>query len=292
MAPEEAKQSEGLSLQTLIVAAVASGVAAVVVSRLWRDGTVIAAAMTPVLVTILKEALQRPMESEVVRKSASKVSQVATAPLRPTSRSASGTESSPSTRTMPPPTTAQNGNGNGDGDRTASRDVLMAGPRRTYGGGGGSGDGEGGGLLQRLKRLRGPRLKIAIVTGLLAFVIAVAALTLPELIFGGSVSSSGRTTFFGGGSSAEKGDRGNKDDGKDKGGQGDQKDADKGNDQSTEPKDQTDEPQQEQTPSQPEETPSQPEGEPEPPSSGSPPPSDPGEEDPVPEVPTPTPPSP
>jgi hypothetical protein len=291
MAREEAKQSEGLSLQTLIVAAVASGVAAVVVSRLWRDGTVIAAAMTPVLVTILKEALHRPMESEVVRRSASKVGQVATAPLRPTSRSAPGTESSPSTRTIPPRTTQQNGKGSGNGDGSDSRDVLMAGPRRTYGGGGG--DGESGRFMQRLKRLRGPRLKIAIVTGLLAFVVAVAALTLPELIFGGSVSSSGRTTFFGGGSSAEKGDRGNKDDGKDKGGQGDQKDGDKGNDQSTEPKGQTDEPQREETPSQPEETPSQPEEEPaEPPTSGSPPPSDPGGESPVPPVPTPAPPTP
>jgi uncharacterized membrane protein YvlD (DUF360 family) len=59
---------EGLSLQTLVVAAIAAAVAAVVVSHLWKDGTVIAAAMTPVIVAITKEMIQRPMESDLVRK--------------------------------------------------------------------------------------------------------------------------------------------------------------------------------------------------------------------------------
>jgi hypothetical protein len=43
--------------------------------------------------------------------------------------------------------------------------------------------------------------RVAIATGLIAFVIALGALTLPELIFGGAVASNHRTTFFGGGSS-------------------------------------------------------------------------------------------
>src|SRR3954470_5876656 len=64
---------ESLSLQTLVVAAGASASAAVVVSHLWKDGTVIAAAMTPVIVAILKEVLARPMESEIVRKPVSKI---------------------------------------------------------------------------------------------------------------------------------------------------------------------------------------------------------------------------
>jgi hypothetical protein len=46
--------------------------------------------------------------------------------------------------------------------------------------------------------------KVWIVTGLVGFVVAAGALTLPELIFGGSVSTSHRTTFFGGGSSSKK----------------------------------------------------------------------------------------
>src|SRR4051794_37318777 len=44
-----------------------------------------------------------------------------------------------------------------------------------------------------------PRFVIA--TGLAAFLIAAAALTLPELLFGGAVANSDRTTIFGGGGS-------------------------------------------------------------------------------------------
>jgi len=40
--------------------------------------------------------------------------------------------------------------------------------------------------------------KVVAVTAAVAFAIAIAALTLPELIFGGSLASHGRTTLFGG----------------------------------------------------------------------------------------------
>ena len=40
--------------------------------------------------------------------------------------------------------------------------------------------------------------KVVAATAAVAFVIAVAVLTLPELVFGGSLASHGRTTFFGG----------------------------------------------------------------------------------------------
>lgn len=55
---------------------------------------------------------------------------------------------------------------------------------------------------------RRPRVKIALVTGLLAFLIAAVALTVPELIAGGSIGGGeGRTTLFSGGSSdSESGD--------------------------------------------------------------------------------------
>src|SRR5204862_3125716 len=39
-------------------------------------------------------------------------------------------------------------------------------------------------------------IRAAIVTGAIAFVIAALVLTLPELVFGGSVSGKGRTTIF------------------------------------------------------------------------------------------------
>src|SRR4051812_49624753 len=68
---------EGLSLQTLVVAAAASGLAAIVVSHLWKGGTVIAAAMTPVIVAITRELITRPMESEIVRKPVQQVGRLA-----------------------------------------------------------------------------------------------------------------------------------------------------------------------------------------------------------------------
>lgn len=47
----------GLSVQTLLIAALASGGAAVIVSNLWESGTVMAAAITPVIVSLLREAV-------------------------------------------------------------------------------------------------------------------------------------------------------------------------------------------------------------------------------------------
>jgi hypothetical protein len=258
MAESQAKSREGLSLQTLVIAAVASGIAAIVVSHFWQNGTVFAAAMTPVVVSVLKEALQRPIESDVVRKSASKVSKVATAALPTTGGSRAG--STPSTSTLPPPP-AGAPNGNGGGDPTTSRDVVMAGPRRTYSSAGRETTPRGDGLFSRL---RGPRLKIAIVTGILAFAVAVAALTLPELIFGGSVTSSGgSTTIFGGSSSTKSSKSKDKSNSDSNGSQSDQQD------QSTQP--QNSAPDETQTtPSQPDETQTQPQ-QTTPPSSSAPP---------------------
>jgi hypothetical protein len=269
MAEEKATSREGLSLQTLVIAAVASGVAAIVVSHFWQNGTVLAAAMTPVLVSVVKEALRRPMESDVVRRSASKVSKVATVALPTTSGSTRPGDRPSTPASTLPPRGAGNGNGNGD--------VVMAGPRRTYGSDGKETTGAGAGWRQRL---RGPRLRLAIITGLLAFVVAVAALTLPELIFGGSVTSSGgRTTIFGGGSDSASKDKKAKDEQSDKNGS-DTNSQDESNqqDQSTQPQDSSEQPT---TPSQPEatgpeETPSQPETtEPAPSGGGAPVPSTP-----------------
>ena len=48
--------------------------------------------------------------------------------------------------------------------------------------------------------------KIVLATAGIAFVIAVGALTLPELLFGSSVTGSRETTFFGGSSPSHKAD--------------------------------------------------------------------------------------
>jgi uncharacterized membrane protein YvlD (DUF360 family) len=170
---------EGLSLQTLVIAAIASAVAAVVVSHLWKDGTVIAAAMTPVIVAITKELLVRPMESELVRKPVSQVGKLASGRIAMPARGGTTRGSTQEGRVLPP------------------TEEQPSPPIRTYGS----------------ARRRPPHLKIALITGLVAFVIAAAALTLPELIFGGAISSHRSTTLFGGGSGAGKSKDKNKNNG-------------------------------------------------------------------------------
>jgi hypothetical protein len=159
--------AEGLSLQTLVLAAASSAAAAIVVSHIWKGGTVIAAAMTPVIVSIVKELLARPMDSEMVRRPVQQVSRVASSRRRVATGAGVRTEGEAPRSIEPPSPPAEAG--------------LT--PMRTYG---------------RL-RPRKLHLKIAIVTGLIAFVIGAAALTLPELLFGGALSSSHQTTLFGGG---------------------------------------------------------------------------------------------
>jgi hypothetical protein len=139
----------GLNLGTLVIAAISAVAAATVVSRLWQPGTVMATAMTPVLVTLIKEALERP---------ARRVSSIAVRP--------------PRERGEPPPPPAV----------VVTDDDGMT-PMRVY----------------RPQRRVRRRWKLAIATGLLAFLIAVAAMTLPELVAGRSVvSASHDTTIFGG----------------------------------------------------------------------------------------------
>jgi hypothetical protein len=173
---------EGLSLQTLVLAAVSSAAAAIIVSHLWKGGTVVAAAMTPVFVAITKELLAKPMESEIVRRPVKQVSRVASSSRRRVGggvgvRTEGGAPRSADPPLAPPPTEPR-GAANGDG---VTETELS--PMRTYG-------------RPRPRRIH---LKIALITGLVGFVIAAAALTLPELLFGGAVSSSHDTTLFGGG---------------------------------------------------------------------------------------------
>ncbi|MCW3041599.1 MAG: hypothetical protein JWM31_3504, partial [Solirubrobacterales bacterium] len=56
------KSESGVDLATLIITAVASAVAAYTCSKIWTPGTLASAAMTPVLVALVKEALRRPTE--------------------------------------------------------------------------------------------------------------------------------------------------------------------------------------------------------------------------------------
>ena len=188
----EPQEKEGLSVQTLMIAALASGIAAIIVSQFWESGTIFASAMTPVVVAVASELLRKPVESERLRSGVRSVSSSASF-----ARPRSGRTPS----VMAPPTP-----GVDEGLRRREEGVEP-GPVRVYSSGTNksprslptNGDGRGRSPRRRL------HLKVAVITGLIAFLIAAAVLTLPELIFGSSVTGGGRnTTYFGGGSNTEK----------------------------------------------------------------------------------------
>ncbi|MCW3012840.1 MAG: Fe-S oxidoreductase, partial [Solirubrobacterales bacterium] len=63
---KQEQQGSGISLLTLMIASASSVVAAIVVSRIWGPGTLIGAAATPVIVTLVSEALRKPAEKVTV----------------------------------------------------------------------------------------------------------------------------------------------------------------------------------------------------------------------------------
>jgi hypothetical protein len=159
--PVEPPARGGLDVTTLAAAAIASVVAATVVSRLWQAGTVWATAMTPVIVALVKEAVERP---------AKRVSSIATrAAAPPLARATRAVAEPPPEAYAPPPP-------------VVGPDPGLS-EMRVY----------------RRERATGRHWKLAVATGLLAAIIAVAAMTLPELVAGRSVvSGSHHTTIFGG----------------------------------------------------------------------------------------------
>ncbi len=173
-APQGGGGGSRLSPQTLIVASLASLTAAIVTSHFWRGGTPITAALTPVLVALASEIYRRPAE-RITRLS---------------SRAASSTRVRGSVAARdrvtagPPAAHLDDWAPNGGPPDEPRLDVpeFGSGPVRVY-------------RQQPDRRLH---IRIVLATALVAFAIAIAALTLPELIFGGSLASHARTSFFGG----------------------------------------------------------------------------------------------
>ena len=158
-AHDTSSRSGGVDLPTLVVTAIASAAAAYVTSQLWAPGTLAAAAFTPVLVALLKEALAKP--AEVVTR-AVPVRGV----VRSTSSAGEPVEAPRDTPEAIEARIAQLGEAPGSSQPGADR-------RRNW--------------------------QIAVVTGLLGFIIAAVIITVPELVAGSSASGGGRdTTFFGG----------------------------------------------------------------------------------------------
>jgi hypothetical protein len=156
--------SGGLSLQTLLISSLAAVAAAIVVPMFWEKGSILATAITPIIVAVVSEALNRP--AAVIK----------TAAPRVTRRTATGA----AVRTRAP---------TGVGARGDGPEQLP--PRRH----------DPFGLYEE-ERPSGNRrpLKIALITGLLAFIIGAGVVTVSELaVFGHSVGQSNRSTGLWGG---------------------------------------------------------------------------------------------
>lgn len=169
-----ASTGAGFDVKTLFLTACASAAAAYASSKLWAPGTLAAAAFTPVLVAILKEALAKPTDA-VAR----------AVPVRGVLRSAQGPQ--------PPDAnwSATHGGAGAPGDEHVALEPVTDPAARVAQPGEIQYHGNG-------RRTRGWRL--AVVTGLLGFLICAVVFTVPELLAGGSASGGGRdTTIFGGG---------------------------------------------------------------------------------------------
>jgi hypothetical protein len=167
MSSAQSGADEGLSLKTLLISAAAAAVAAIVVQQFWQRGTLIAAAMTPVIIAVVSEALHKPVK---------KISEVST-----WKRTPDGT----AIREPVEPRRAQE-----PFDPLPPEELVEA-PRVSS---------DDPYRLYQPRRSRRHHWRIALATGVLAFFIAAAVVTASELaIFGESVSEGGRrTTFFGG----------------------------------------------------------------------------------------------
>jgi hypothetical protein len=156
---DKEKQS-GISIQTLVLSSLGAVAAAVIVPLIWDRGTLIATAMTPVIVALTSEALRRPAEK------------ITAVTPRVTRRSATGAAvRAPEAFDPLPPD-----------QREAAPAVRDDDPFE----------------LRRRPPVR-HHWRIALATGAVAFVVAALALTTSELVFGGpATKESGRTTLFGG----------------------------------------------------------------------------------------------
>ena len=157
----EREEERRFNLRTLVIASAASATAAVVTSQLWIAGTWLAAATTPVLVTLISELLHRPTDRIAERLTTD----------RPALRR---DRVEPSETATPPPA-----------DEPAPPREPAPGPVRIY----------------RSSAAQPRRRKIAVGavlgTSALALLIAVVVLTVPELLAGGAIGKSdSRTTLF------------------------------------------------------------------------------------------------
>ena len=159
----------GVSVTTLVISSCSAVVATVVVPLFWQKGTLIATAVTPIVVAVVSELLHKPVE---------RIGAVGV--RRPTSGgTAIGEPGSPRPAEEPFDPLSPG--------ESAEVPELWSGDRHVF-------------YERPQRRLDRRQLRIALVTGVLGFVLAAAFVTASELaLFGKSVSQGDRrTTFFGG----------------------------------------------------------------------------------------------
>ncbi|MDA0168985.1 hypothetical protein OJ998_07800 [Solirubrobacter taibaiensis] len=167
MSPEPKQEKGGLQLSTLLISSLSAVAAAVVVPYFWERGSLIAVAVTPIVVALVTEALNRP--TKVITKAAPRVTRRTAAH---DAHEVKGVEE--------PERVARWGD---DDDPFGLR------------------------TPQRSKQRRGFPWRLGIVTGLVAAVIGAGVVTASELaIFGHSVGEKGRSTSVFGGSSSNSTD--------------------------------------------------------------------------------------
>jgi hypothetical protein len=169
----EREEERRFNIRTLAIASAASATAAVVTSQLWIAGTWIAAATTPVLVALVSELLNRPTERIAERFTSDGPA------LRGGERGERPRKAEPAS-TQPPPTPPA-----GEPPPARTPAEPEPGPIRVYR------------TTTPSPRRRRIAVGAVLATGALALVIAVFALTVPELIAGGAIGKgNGGTTFF------------------------------------------------------------------------------------------------
>jgi hypothetical protein len=162
---DERRTHGGISVKTLLIAAAASATAAFVIPMIWRPGTVFAAAMTPVIVTLVSEMLRRPVDT------------VSAVRVRRTPRGTAILD--------PPPEEPFDPLAPASAEELAVLPEPRGAPPPEH----------------RRRPLTAREWKLGLATGLVVFAVVALVLTGTELIAGSSVSSGGgRTTFLGGSS--------------------------------------------------------------------------------------------
>ena len=189
-----------LSVQTLAIASISSALAAVIVSQFWKSGTAAAAAITPVVVSVLSELLHKPTRAISSRMTGERTALLpegagAGAPaqrsLETVTVPARDTEAArPFSEERPPPLHDEDGETK-PSDERPSREAPI-----TYHRAGSNGSSPKPGGRSWRERIN---FKIVAATAVLAVLIGAAIITIPELVSGGSVGKAqGGTTLFGG----------------------------------------------------------------------------------------------